>query len=63
MVMRGADLKDVQEILGHRDFKMTMRYAHLSPGHLRSAVGRLEGLTGGIQALHVESCVPKGVDA
>jgi integrase len=45
MVMRGASLKDVQEVLGHADFKMTLRYAHLSPAHLRSAVERLEGLT------------------
>lgn len=45
MVMRGATLKEVQEVLGHADFKMTMRYAHLSPGHLRGAVARLEGLT------------------
>jgi integrase len=44
MVMRGASLKEVQEVLGHRDFKMTLRYAHLSPSHLRSAVERLEGL-------------------
>jgi integrase len=45
MVMRGATLKDVQEVLGHKDFKMTMRYAHLSPAHLRAAVDRLDGLT------------------
>jgi hypothetical protein len=25
---------------------MTLRYAHLSPAHLRGAVARLEGLTG-----------------
>jgi site-specific recombinase XerD len=29
MVMRGASLKDVQEILGHADLKMTMRYSRL----------------------------------
>ena len=45
MVMRGASLKDVQEILGHADMKMTMRYAHLSPAHLRATVDRLDGLT------------------
>ena len=43
--MRGASLKDVQEVLGHKDLKMTLRYAHLSPAHLRGAVERLEGLT------------------
>jgi hypothetical protein len=43
--MREASLKDVQEILGHSDLRMTNRYAHLSPAHLRGAVERLEGLT------------------
>jgi len=43
--MRGASLSDVKEILGHADLKMTMRYAHLSPAHLRGAVDRLDGLT------------------
>ena len=46
MVMRGRSLKEVQEILGHSDFKMTLRYAHLSPAHLRTAVESLDGLTG-----------------
>jgi hypothetical protein len=43
--MRGASLKDVQEILGHADLRMTNQCAHLSPAHLRGAVERLEGLT------------------
>jgi integrase len=47
MVMRGASLADVKEILGHADLKMMMRYAHLSPAHLRTAVDRLDGLTAG----------------
>ena len=44
-VMRGVTLKELQELLGHSSLTMTMRYAHLAPEHLRTAVGRLEGLT------------------
>jgi integrase len=41
--MRGAPLKAVQELLGHADIKMTMRYAHLSPDARRDAVKLLDG--------------------
>jgi integrase len=44
-VMRGVALKELQELLGHSSLAMTMRYAHLAPEHLRTAVSRLEGLT------------------
>jgi len=44
-VMRGVALKELQELLGHASLTMTMRYAHLAPEHLRTAVSRLEGLT------------------
>jgi integrase len=45
LVMKGASLKAVQELLGHRDLKMVMRYAHVNPGHLQEAVDLLRDLT------------------
>ena len=44
-VMRGVSLKELQELLRHATLAMTMRYAHLAPEHLCTAVSRLEGLT------------------
>ena len=42
LVMRGVDLRTVGELLGHRTFQMTMRYAHLAADHKRGAVARLD---------------------
>lgn len=44
LVMAGADLASVQKLMGHSDIKMTMRYAHLAPGHLEKTVNKLNGL-------------------
>jgi len=38
LVMAGVDLYTVATILGHRNLKMTQRYAHLAPGHLQKAI-------------------------
>jgi len=39
-VMAGVDLRTVMELMGHSTITMTMRYAHLSPAHLRLAVNK-----------------------
>ena len=31
LVMGGVDIRTVQELLGHKDIRMTMRYSHLAP--------------------------------
>ena len=38
LVMKGAGLKAVQELLGHKNIKMTMRYSHLSEAFKKDAV-------------------------
>lgn len=42
LVMAGIDLTTVKELLGHKDVKMTLRYAHLSKPHVRNAVNILD---------------------
>jgi integrase len=42
LVMRGVPIVAVQELLGHSTVEMTMRYAHLSPNVLRTAIAVLD---------------------
>lgn len=43
--MAGVDVKTIQELMGHRDIKMTMRYSHPTPEHKRKAVELLDRVT------------------
>lgn len=38
LVMAGVDLTTVSRLMGHKSLAMTLRYSHLAPGHLHSAV-------------------------
>jgi integrase len=42
LVMKGRSLYEVQKLLGHKDIKTTMIYAHLSPDYLKESVKVLE---------------------
>lgn len=53
LVMNGVDLFAVKELLGHKDIKMTMKYAHLSPEHKSQAVRMLDNVYGGKSAIKV----------
>jgi integrase len=45
LMMNGADLNDVRQILGHKSIAMTLRNAHLSPRYLADKVKLLEKTT------------------
>lgn len=45
LTMAGVPQRTIMAILGHRDPRMTMRYQHLSPDHLRDAARALDNPT------------------
>lgn len=50
LVGRGVNVKAVQDLLGHADIQTTMRYAHLAPSELRTAIDVLEPQRGSTTA-------------
>ena len=44
LAMRGVHMRALQELLGHKDIKMTQRYSHLSPDQLQGAVKLLDDI-------------------
>jgi hypothetical protein len=40
--MQGVALLTITEILGHKDLKMTRRYAHVAPTHRLAAISLLD---------------------
>lgn len=42
LVQAGVSVPEVAALAGHRDIRMTMRYAHLAPQHLRDSIAALE---------------------
>lgn len=42
LTMAGVSQRAVMEILGHKDPRMTLRYQHLTPAHLREAMTALD---------------------
>ena len=44
--MGSFNLRAIQQLLGHKDLRMTARYAHLSADHLQQAVKSLDAVLG-----------------
>jgi hypothetical protein len=42
LVMQGARMRDVQELVGYQHLTMTQRYSHLTPAALPETIGLLD---------------------
>jgi len=60
-VQRGASLQEVKDLLGHHSLAMTLRYGHLAPEHLRTAVARLDAALPVPVKLSAQSSAQEGV--
>jgi len=52
LIIRGASLRSVQEILGHSNPGQTSRYSHLATAHIRADLDRLTGLVKPVATAH-----------
>ena len=63
LAQAGRPLPEVAALAGHRDIKMTLRYAHLAPSHLRAGIQALEQQRSGgdrvAPELSTENCVTR----
>jgi len=64
LVMNGASLMAVKEILGHESLKTTMRYAHLSPDYVAHEVKVLDRVLPKVEKKKgLKSLIPKEPDS
>jgi integrase len=47
LAISGQPLRTIQELLGHADIRMTIRYSHLSPAHLSDAMRTIGSMADG----------------
>jgi hypothetical protein len=46
LAMKGVPARTIQELAGHQNLTTTLRYMHLSPAAIESAIRTLESRTG-----------------
>jgi len=70
MAMAGVDLMAIKQVLGHKTIQMTLKYSHLSPNYLRTAVVALgkaltsqSDPTAQFAAQSIESSIPASLPA
>jgi integrase len=58
LAMGGFNLRTIQQLLGHKDLRMTSRYSHLSADHLQQAVNSLDTALGDTRQASMEGSRP-----